>query len=471
MACLINGDLIVVGQDVRIEREMSRRSPPAQVGGARARGLAISVTALSMVVAYGVAVADDTRRSNTGRFEATRLAQANAPQGDERVMVPPVSRERPQTPSEEPAAAPVNSGQTGDQIGGLDGGLGGGPPPGYGGIIGAIQDWLARANRDYQGVVIKELSIPAPNGRSADDAIAKKLEETKAEDARAAAAKRAEDEARKLSETKRREDERREAAAKAAAEALREKQRAAAAKAAAAKAAAANAAPAAPEETTEATTDPNGSSGSDESQLAEQQRREQLRAEEARRIADAQRAADARVAEQRRQAEAARAKLDAPVENRRTVRIIAEPIPDLDRNRSGDRSPTLGDMRTTATSSPDDDIWRSAPRRAKGQRQIEAAFAHRRDIWRTRRGTAVKTWSRQITSRRSRAYSCRHAGRRIDPPGRYIVRRGDSLWRISKRHYRTGAKYTRIYRANRRLIRNPNRIYPCQRVMVPRRRG
>ena len=80
-------------------------------------------------------------------------------------------------------------------------------------------------------------------------------------------------------------------------------------------------------------------------------------------------------------------------------------------------------------------------------------------------GTAVKRW----VARRSEQ-GCRGAGQRVTPPARYTVQSGDSLWRISKRHYRKGRQYKKIYRANRGLIRNPNLIYPCQRVFVPRKR-
>ena len=60
------------------------------------------------------------------------------------------------------------------------------------------------------------------------------------------------------------------------------------------------------------------------------------------------------------------------------------------------------------------------------------------------------------------------AGQTIQVPGTYVVARGDTLWQISWRHYRTGENYRRIYKANRRKLRNPRMIYPCQRVWLPR---
>jgi len=48
-----------------------------------------------------------------------------------------------------------------------------------------------------------------------------------------------------------------------------------------------------------------------------------------------------------------------------------------------------------------------------------------------------------------------------------VVSRGDSLWRISRAVYGTGERYSVIYGANHKQIRNPNRIYPGQVFVVP----
>ncbi|MFM8701722.1 MAG: LysM peptidoglycan-binding domain-containing protein [Hyphomicrobiales bacterium] len=47
------------------------------------------------------------------------------------------------------------------------------------------------------------------------------------------------------------------------------------------------------------------------------------------------------------------------------------------------------------------------------------------------------------------------------------VVRGDSLWRISKKIYGSGFRYTVIHRANRDQIRNPDLIYPGQVFVLP----
>ncbi|MEN0000580.1 MAG: LysM peptidoglycan-binding domain-containing protein [Pseudomonadota bacterium] len=51
--------------------------------------------------------------------------------------------------------------------------------------------------------------------------------------------------------------------------------------------------------------------------------------------------------------------------------------------------------------------------------------------------------------------------------GSVIIRRGDTLWQISRRVYGQGVKYTTIYLANQNQIQNPQRIWPGQVFDVP----
>jgi nucleoid-associated protein YgaU len=57
----------------------------------------------------------------------------------------------------------------------------------------------------------------------------------------------------------------------------------------------------------------------------------------------------------------------------------------------------------------------------------------------------------------------------IPPPVYVIIRRGDNLWRLSRRNYGRGVRYQAIFAANRDQIRNPNLIYPGQIFVVPTR--
>ncbi len=51
--------------------------------------------------------------------------------------------------------------------------------------------------------------------------------------------------------------------------------------------------------------------------------------------------------------------------------------------------------------------------------------------------------------------------------GRVVVQPGNSLWRIARKVYGEGVRYTVIYQANQEQIRNPDLIYPGQIFAVP----
>ena len=48
-----------------------------------------------------------------------------------------------------------------------------------------------------------------------------------------------------------------------------------------------------------------------------------------------------------------------------------------------------------------------------------------------------------------------------------VVQPGNSLWRIARRSYGQGVRYTVIYKANETQIRDPDLIYPGQIFVVP----
>lgn len=52
-------------------------------------------------------------------------------------------------------------------------------------------------------------------------------------------------------------------------------------------------------------------------------------------------------------------------------------------------------------------------------------------------------------------------------PKTYIVRKGDNLYALAKRFYGDGSKYTKIYYANRNIIKNPALIYPNMKLKIP----
>lgn len=49
----------------------------------------------------------------------------------------------------------------------------------------------------------------------------------------------------------------------------------------------------------------------------------------------------------------------------------------------------------------------------------------------------------------------------------YTIKSGDTLWAIATKYYGNGSQYTKIYDANRGVIKNPNLIYPGQVIVIP----
>ena len=108
-------------------------------------------------------------------------------------------------------------------------------------------------------------------------------------------------------------------------------------------------------------------------------------------------------------------------------------------------------------------------RRAAGVRSRTRVYAYKSRRKRARTSRYRKDcWGRSVNQiARRKVYRNRHRASVHGRSGMYVVRRGDTLWGIAKRHYGKGSAYRRIYGANRRRIRNPNRIYPRQRLYIP----
>ena len=49
----------------------------------------------------------------------------------------------------------------------------------------------------------------------------------------------------------------------------------------------------------------------------------------------------------------------------------------------------------------------------------------------------------------------------------YEVVSGDSLSKIAKREYGNASEWNRIYEANRDILKDPNKIYPGQKLKIP----
>jgi nucleoid-associated protein YgaU len=49
----------------------------------------------------------------------------------------------------------------------------------------------------------------------------------------------------------------------------------------------------------------------------------------------------------------------------------------------------------------------------------------------------------------------------------YTIEKGDTLWAIAKKHLGDGNKYNDIFAANREVIKDPDLIYPGQKIRIP----
>lgn len=50
----------------------------------------------------------------------------------------------------------------------------------------------------------------------------------------------------------------------------------------------------------------------------------------------------------------------------------------------------------------------------------------------------------------------------------YIIQKGDTLSKIAKQYYGDANAYPKIFEANREVIKDPNLIFPGQKVRIPR---
>lgn len=380
--------------------------------------------------------------------------------------VPPVRREKPSTPT-------ASEAQVFDTQ----------PPPGFEGVMGVIRDWLARANREFQGVVIKELSEPSTGTVAEDEAAKKRAAEKAVEDARKAAADAASEDAEanvaspstvpeasapQVETTqddarRRRDEQERIAAQEREAKEKADTQR--------------------------------------KAELAEQRAREaQLKEEQeraAKRKADEERAAQLK-AEQERLAQT-KAEEERAAEAKRVAEARAKAEQEARAREEEQRQAEIKrqeELRRTEALRAEEERKAEA-QREEAARQAEAKMAEERrlaeEALRAKDQPSAKVMTPEPTQKNEvaaaplapkvaskiepesaksdppqrQAVSCKDAGRRLKKSGRYVVKSGDTLWGIAKRHYRKGSKYPKIYNANRKLIQDPDLIYPCQKIKVP----
>lgn len=49
----------------------------------------------------------------------------------------------------------------------------------------------------------------------------------------------------------------------------------------------------------------------------------------------------------------------------------------------------------------------------------------------------------------------------------YQIQGGDTLWGIAQEYLGNGSRYTEIFEANKEVIKNPDLIYPGQKIRIP----
>ena len=50
----------------------------------------------------------------------------------------------------------------------------------------------------------------------------------------------------------------------------------------------------------------------------------------------------------------------------------------------------------------------------------------------------------------------------------YVIEKGDTLWKIAEKAYGNGAKYTAIVDANKEVIKDADKIFPGQKIRIPK---
>ena len=59
------------------------------------------------------------------------------------------------------------------------------------------------------------------------------------------------------------------------------------------------------------------------------------------------------------------------------------------------------------------------------------------------------------------------AGSQLNPPVEHVVRTGDNLWKIAKKYYGSGAKWSLIYEANKSAIKKKDFLEPGTVLVIP----
>ncbi len=453
------------------------------------RASVLLVLATAVLVPNAVLLTNADLRAQSNSQPGTQPGASGAPRSSPPAAIPPIS-------SPPPLGRPTAVPEAWTGIGPIDDALAG------------IGNWVDRANREYRDIVNRELSVPTEAAIEAErrrklaepaktplPQIARPVEPAPVEPANPAEIKPTETAAAPPADALPADAATR--ARQRVAEAARTAQEARTAQDSRAKASATNgrvptdqpvaAAPPVP-------APPKVSAGPDQPKI-DQARRDAER-KEADRVASQKREAELKATEKREAAEkrdADRREVErknlereeaerVAADNRETARKAGEaktaaaavppaktaapsttapntasPSPAAVADR---KPPSPGELATEA-SKAGTAILRRLDGESTSQTKTTGTSSDRAD------GTAADERPQLTRTAGSGSRRCKAAGRKIDPPGTYVVKRGDNLWRISRRHYDRGARYMQIVRANASKIADPALIFPCQRFFLP----
>jgi nucleoid-associated protein YgaU len=134
--------------------------------------------------------------------------------------------------------------------------------------------------------------------------------------------------------------------------------------------------------------------------------------------------------------------------------VAAQDRSDADVQGSGNAPATSDVSSTSQPASPAADVAEAPPATSEADRSVDPEADT--DTARADRLSSEQQVAAEVTA---------PALERAE--GSVIIRRGDTLWRISRRVYGRGVRYTNIYLANQDQIRDPDRIWPGQIFSVP----
>ncbi len=107
------------------------------------------------------------------------------------------------------------------------------------------------------------------------------------------------------------------------------------------------------------------------------------------------------------------------------------------------------------------------PVKSYGYRGSRSGLGAKQERTKKSKGRPASKPGYKYRSRKKRN-SCRHdAGLKVVPGQHYVVKAGDSLRGIAERHYNDGGKFQLLLRANRSVIRDPDNMQPCLKLIIP----